>query len=130
MILNSLCNVKLQFQLDSFNPLVPKYILGVCQSYEIPLVFHWSVSSGSKLPHEFISQQFLFVDFIIFLQIEVRILFSRRFCLHLQSTRIIQLTSIRQASAWIDMPEFSSVLTVTGGRVADLSDQLLDVNDP
>ena len=36
-------------------------------------------------------------------------------------TQIIQLASIRRASAWIDVPDFASVLTVTGGRVADLS---------
>ena len=36
-------------------------------------------------------------------------------------TQINQLASIRRASAWIDVPDFASVLTVTGGRVADLS---------
>ena len=36
-------------------------------------------------------------------------------------TQIIQLASIRRASAWIDVPDFASGLTVTGGRVADLS---------
>ena len=33
-------------------------------------------------------------------------------------TQIIQLASIRWASSWIDVPDFTSVLTVTGGQVA------------
>ena len=36
-------------------------------------------------------------------------------------TQIIQLASIRWASAWIDVPDFASMLTMTGRRVADLS---------
>ena len=40
-------------------------------------------------------------------------------------TQIIYLPLIGQASAWIDVPDFASVLTVTGGRVADLTATLV-----
>ena len=75
MIINSLSNVKLQFS------------IGLVQ-FPGSQIHDWesSASSGSKLSHEFISQQLTPVDSIIFLQIEVLFLQKISFTLTLRPT--------------------------------------------